>query len=256
MSTRKMSMLLESMRTINENKFDDEYEMTLGNEFDDDYESTLGDGPHGNKSLDGVIDDDEWMMKGGEDGLGIDGDNRHDRMGDEYGDDPWGLGMDEGINDMGGAAQEDYTDIEIEGIDFDDYGDYSDAYVGAAKWAFNGQPLNDDELDDLNSEHPDWLGDIIQSQATDNMADMGDNYRDMERDGMFEDEPDSVPDDIQMKESPTPRQYTERLLSAAEDGEIDYESLATAALMWMSESSVASMFEQEFDWLDGEEEEY
>lgn len=48
---------------------------------------------------DAVEDDDDWMMKGGEDGLGPDGDGRHDRYQDaDYGDDPWGLG--EGDEDL------------------------------------------------------------------------------------------------------------------------------------------------------------
>jgi len=36
--------------------------------------------------------DDDWEMQGGEDGLGPDGDGRHDRQQyNDYGEDPWGL---------------------------------------------------------------------------------------------------------------------------------------------------------------------
>lgn len=74
---------------------DDDHTDAPYNKFDADYEDTLaGIDPH--KS--------DWKMRGGEDGLGIDGDSRHDRKDDDLGDDPWGIGED---SDDGASVPDD-----------------------------------------------------------------------------------------------------------------------------------------------------
>lgn len=42
------------------------------------------------------------------------------------------------------------TDIVIDEIDSEDYPDFCDAYISAAK--YNGIPLTDEELDELNED--------------------------------------------------------------------------------------------------------
>jgi hypothetical protein len=41
------------------------------------------------------------------------------------------------------------TDIEIDGIEIWDYPDFCDAYISAACFADTGEPLTDDEIDEL-----------------------------------------------------------------------------------------------------------
>jgi len=41
-----------------------------------------------------------------------------------------------------------YTNVKFEGLDFNDYPDYCDAYITYAE--IDGTPLTDDEIEDLN----------------------------------------------------------------------------------------------------------
>ena len=43
-------------------------------------------------------------------------------------------------------------DIEIEGIDPNDYPDFCDAYISYAVWADTGEELTESELDKLNED--------------------------------------------------------------------------------------------------------
>ena len=43
---------------------------------------------------------------------------------------------------------EKYTNVKFDGIDFNDYPDYCDAYITHAE--LNGVPLTDDEIEELN----------------------------------------------------------------------------------------------------------
>lgn len=43
---------------------------------------------------------------------------------------------------------EKYTNVKFEGIDFNDYPDYCDAFIVSAE--LNGIPLNDEQIEDLN----------------------------------------------------------------------------------------------------------
>lgn len=50
----------------------------------------------------------------------------------------------------------DVASIEIEGIDGRDYPDFSDAFVSKANWD-DGTPLSEDELNELQDQHPDLI---------------------------------------------------------------------------------------------------
>ena len=58
----------------------------------------------------------------------------------------------------------DVGSIEIEGIDGRDYPDFSDAFVSAANWD-NGEPLSEDELNELQDQHSDLVYQIISDHA-------------------------------------------------------------------------------------------
>lgn len=45
--------------------------------------------------------------------------------------------------------------IEIEGINYEDYPDFCDAFLVSA--TLNGEPLTDEELDYINNVHQDWV---------------------------------------------------------------------------------------------------
>lgn len=42
------------------------------------------------------------------------------------------------------------VDIEVQDIDTRDYPDFADAYISDARWADTGEPLTEEELDELN----------------------------------------------------------------------------------------------------------
>jgi hypothetical protein len=50
------------------------------------------------------------------------------------------------------------TDIEIEGIDYKDFPDFSDAFISSAY--YEGRPMTDKELDELNEDH-DFVGEQV-----------------------------------------------------------------------------------------------
>ena len=58
----------------------------------------------------------------------------------------------------------DVASIEIDGIDGRDYPDFSDAFVSAAKWD-DGTPLTEDELNELEGQHPDLVYERISDTA-------------------------------------------------------------------------------------------
>ena len=45
--------------------------------------------------------------------------------------------------------------IEVDGINHYDYPDYVDAYISEAD--YNGKPMNDKMLDEINDNHPDFV---------------------------------------------------------------------------------------------------
>ena len=46
-------------------------------------------------------------------------------------------------------------DIEFDGIDNEDYPDYSDAFIASATYL--GREMTEDELDDLQESYPEWV---------------------------------------------------------------------------------------------------
>ena len=45
--------------------------------------------------------------------------------------------------------------IEVDGINHYDYPDYVDAYISEAN--YNGKPMSDEMLDEINDNHPDFV---------------------------------------------------------------------------------------------------
>lgn len=64
------------------------------------------------------------------------------------------------IKVKGKTIKVDYNSIEIEDIDMRDYPDFSDAFISYAE-DHRGKALSDEELDVLNDEHYDIVGEII-----------------------------------------------------------------------------------------------
>ena len=58
------------------------------------------------------------------------------------------------------GKQVDVSTIEIDGIDRRDYPDFSDAYISAAQYT-DGTPLDDNQLDKLNSMAYEWVNEKI-----------------------------------------------------------------------------------------------
>lgn len=58
----------------------------------------------------------------------------------------------------------DVASIEIEGIDGRDYPDFSDAFVSKANWD-NGEPLSEDELNELQNQHSGLIYKITSDRA-------------------------------------------------------------------------------------------
>jgi len=65
--------------------------------------------------------------------------------------------------------------IEVDGVDSDDYPDFCDAFFSYAEYE-DGTPLNDDELETLGEE----FSDLINQLAHDAVTDGADDY-DIER---------------------------------------------------------------------------
>jgi len=51
-------------------------------------------------------------------------------------------------------------DVQIEGIDTRDYPDFCDAFIAAATWK-SGKELTEEELDDLNDNHRDFVYELV-----------------------------------------------------------------------------------------------
>jgi hypothetical protein len=49
------------------------------------------------------------------------------------------------------------TDVEVEDVFGWDYPDFSDAYISRAFWADTGKELTEEELDELNDNHRDFV---------------------------------------------------------------------------------------------------
>ena len=64
------------------------------------------------------------------------------------------------IKFKGKTVKVDTRSIEIEDIDTRDYPDFSDAFISYAE-DHKGRELSDEELDILNDEHYDIIGEII-----------------------------------------------------------------------------------------------
>ena len=56
---------------------------------------------------------------------------------------------------------ENICDIEVDGIDTDDYPDFCDAYISSACWENTGVLLTEDELDELNRDYPSLVYDAV-----------------------------------------------------------------------------------------------
>lgn len=67
--------------------------------------------------------------------------------------------------------------IEIDGVDRDDYPDFCDAFFSYAEYE-DGTPLSDDELETLGDENPD----LINSMSADHYTDSSDNDYDYDMD--------------------------------------------------------------------------
>jgi hypothetical protein len=58
----------------------------------------------------------------------------------------------------------DYTkieNVEVDGIDNNDYPDFCDAFIASAD--YNGEPMTDDQLDKLNDDG-DFIHECVQNQ--------------------------------------------------------------------------------------------
>jgi hypothetical protein len=64
------------------------------------------------------------------------------------------------IKVKGKTIKVDYDSIEIEDIDTRDYPDFSDAFISYAE-DHRGRELTDEELDVLNDEHYEVIGELI-----------------------------------------------------------------------------------------------
>lgn len=52
-------------------------------------------------------------------------------------------------------------DPELDGVDFNDYPDFCDAYVSSARWEDTGELLTDNEIDALNDQCRDEVYDLV-----------------------------------------------------------------------------------------------
>ena len=53
------------------------------------------------------------------------------------------------------------VDVEIEGIDHSDYPDFCDAFIASASWKDTGVELTDDEIEELNDKHYDFVYECV-----------------------------------------------------------------------------------------------
>lgn len=58
---------------------------------------------------------------------------------------------------------ENICDVEVDGIDTEDYPDFCDAYISSACWKNTGVLLTEDELDELNSNYTSFVNDAVMN---------------------------------------------------------------------------------------------
>ena len=51
------------------------------------------------------------------------------------------------------------TNVSVDGIDTSDYPDFCDAFIESAD--YKGKPMSDEMLDELNSEHLDFVSECV-----------------------------------------------------------------------------------------------
>ena len=54
------------------------------------------------------------------------------------------------------------TNVSVDGIDTRDYPDFSDAFIESAD--YDGKPMSDEMLDEINSDHVDFVHECVYSQ--------------------------------------------------------------------------------------------
>ncbi len=57
------------------------------------------------------------------------------------------------------------SDVDVDGIDYHDAPDFVNAYIVSAD--YEGRPMTDDELDDLNDNHRDFVYSKVSNEAMD-----------------------------------------------------------------------------------------
>ena len=57
----------------------------------------------------------------------------------------------------------DLFDLEFDGVDYNDYPDFCDAYLSSASIMENGKPrdLTDEELEEVQDSNPDWFAEKL-----------------------------------------------------------------------------------------------
>ena len=56
---------------------------------------------------------------------------------------------------------DDLCDVEVDGIDTEDYPDFCDAFISAAPWKSSGNALTDEELEEVNDLHFDVVYEAV-----------------------------------------------------------------------------------------------
>lgn len=67
-------------------------------------------------------------------------------------------------NRTGKDAVGNIEDVELGGINTADAPDFCDAFVTYAVWSDTGRELTDDQLDDLNDNHSDYIHELVTDQ--------------------------------------------------------------------------------------------
>ena len=56
-------------------------------------------------------------------------------------------------------------DVEVDGVDMKDYPDFCDAYISEAKFANTKQPLDDNQLTQLQEQNPDAFFEAVSDEC-------------------------------------------------------------------------------------------
>jgi hypothetical protein len=59
----------------------------------------------------------------------------------------------------------DITNYQLENVDTKDYPDFVDAFISYAEWTDTGRPLTEEELDILNSDHKDFIHQLVMDEV-------------------------------------------------------------------------------------------